>query len=513
MKKILTLFVMVLLISGCGESTHNTSHPEIQPKPPPKLTHVEPIYYSNTQPMALVIGNNQYEYSPLKNTVNDATDMAQALEQIGFKVTLKTNLDQHGMDDAIHKFGDRLSEKQSVGLFYFSGHGAQVDGKNYLLPIDNDRIRAERDLQYYAIHADKVLNVMRDAKTLLNIVVLDACRDNPFHSLKGLQRGLAQVQPGRGSIVAFATAPGATASDTCKNGRNGLFTCYLLEALETAPQKHVRIEDMFMQVSNAVTRESGGQQEPWYNSSLKDKFCFGGCPVEISVFQDRLQDNSKGPKMAWIPAGRFQMGNIQGEGGENELSVNRFAIGTHEVTFAEYDRFAEATGRKKPDDFGWGRGNRPVINVSWEDATAYAQWLTQQTGQTYRLPTEAQWEYAARAGTNTQYWWGNEIGSNRANCEGCGSQWDGKKTAPVGSFAANAFGLFDVVGNVCELTCSEYGGKAQDCLSRANANNRSRLVQRGGSWIDSPTKARSMSRYWKRLSYRFYDCGFRVVRQ
>ena len=124
--------------------------------------------------------------------------------------------------------------------------------------------------------------------------------------------------------------------------------------------------------------------------------------------------------MVIIAAGSFRMGDIQGGGRNNEkplhdVSVDKFAMGKYEVTFAEYDKFAEATGRKKPSDNGWGRGNRPVINVSWNDARAYAKWLSDQTGKTYRLPTEAEWEYAARAGTSTKYWWGNEIDKSKAN--------------------------------------------------------------------------------------------------
>ncbi len=126
--------------------------------------------------------------------------------------------------------------------------------------------------------------------------------------------------------------------------------------------------------------------------------------------------------MVWIPAGSFKMSDIQGSGYDDEkpvhrVSIDRFAMGKYEVTFAEYDKFAEATGRTKPDDEGWGRGKRPVINVSWNDATAYAKWLSKQTSKNYRLPTEAEWEYAARAGTETKYWWGNNISTNKANCD------------------------------------------------------------------------------------------------
>ena len=156
------------------------------------------------------------------------------------------------------------------------------------------------------------------------------------------------------------------------------------------------------------------------------------------VFRDALADGSKGPGMIRIPDGEFEMGDLHGDGHADErpvhtVSIHALAIGCYAVTFEAYDRFAEATGRERPDDTGWGRGRRPVINVSWRDAVAYAEWLSQQTGKRYRLPTEAEWEYAARAGTSTSYWWGDEVGENRANFRGSGSQWDGRQTAPVGS--------------------------------------------------------------------------------
>src|SRR5438874_738666 len=152
--------------------------------------------------------------------------------------------------------------------------------------------------------------------------------------------------------------------------------------------------------------------------------------------------------MVSIPRVKFRMRDIQGSGDADERPVHLvliprpFAMGRYEVTFEEYDVFARATGREQLADRGWGRGHRPVINVSWEDAVAYAKWLSQQTGKRYRLPTEAEWEYAARVGTETAYWWGNEVGKNRANCDGYGgSQWDNKQTAPVGSFQPNPWGL------------------------------------------------------------------------
>ncbi len=194
------------------------------------------------------------------------------------------------------------------------------------------------------------------------------------------------------------------------------------------------------------------------------------------------------PELVVIPAGQFRMGDLRGTGNLDEqpvhnVSLDSFAMGRYELTFEEYDYFAEQTGRERPADQDWGRGRRPVINVSWQDATAYVEWLSQWTGQPYCLPTEAQWEYAARGGTETDYWWGNEVGVNRANFDGSGSQWSNQQTAPVGSFAANPFGLYDTVGNVWEWSCSKYtekyGGEEQRCAGKEEEGNR---LLRGGSW-------------------------------
>ncbi|MEN8218955.1 MAG: SUMF1/EgtB/PvdO family nonheme iron enzyme [Pseudomonadota bacterium] len=225
--------------------------------------------------------------------------------------------------------------------------------------------------------------------------------------------------------------------------------------------------------------------------------------ASAEVFHDRLREGGFGPQMVVIPAGRFQMGDIQGGG--DKVSIKHFAIGRYEITFAEYDRFAEATDRKRPDDGGWGRCNRPVVNVSWHDATAYAKWLSDQTGRHYRLPTEAEWEYAARAGTNTKYWWGNKIGSNRANCASCGSQWDDKTTAPVGYFAPNPFGLYETVGNVWEWCADPW--HSYDGIERLGD---SRLL-RGGSWFLSPKDCRAASRSLSQSDNRNTLIGFRVA--
>jgi formylglycine-generating enzyme required for sulfatase activity len=190
----------------------------------------------------------------------------------------------------------------------------------------------------------------------------------------------------------------------------------------------------------------------------------------------------------------------------------------YEITFDQYDDFAKATGRDLPDDEGWGRGRQPVIHVSWNDDVAYAKWLSQQTGKHYRLPTEAEWEYAARGGTETVYWWGNEVQQGSANCRGCGSRWDGKQPAPVGSFKSNQFGLYDTAGNVAERVqdCwhEDYEGAPTEgsAWEEKNGGDCGRRVVRGGSWFKAHDWARSSHRFSNRPT-RSSRAGFRVVRE
>ncbi len=235
-------------------------------------------------------------------------------------------------------------------------------------------------------------------------------------------------------------------------------------------------------------------------------------------FRDRLNNGATGPEMIWVPSDSFLMGDISGVGWTNEKPVHEvyvegFAAGVYPVTFADYDRFAQATGRKKPYDNGWGRGNRPVINVSWLDAMAYCKWLSLQTGHLYRLPTEAEWEYAARAGTQTDYWWGDEIGTNNTNCIDSDSPWSNEQTSPVDAFGPNPFGLYDVIGNVWEWTCSKYenafNGEEQHYFDENLA--REHRAIRGGSWHDNAHKVRVSSRAGSRPDYRTYSRGYRLV--
>ncbi len=232
------------------------------------------------------------------------------------------------------------------------------------------------------------------------------------------------------------------------------------------------------------------------------------------------------PEMVRIPPGKFLMGSPETESGrdsdespQHEVTIGyAFEIGKYEVTFDEYDAFANATKRKLPDDNGWGRGKRPVINVSFNDAQAYVHWLSQQTGKRYRLPTEAEWEYVARAGKQTRYWWDDDIGKNNAVCGDCGSEWDSKQTAPTGSFKANAFGLHDTASNVWEWTQDCWHGNYDNAPADGSAwlekggGDCARRVVRGGSWSNYPQSLRSALRNWLSTVGANYVLGFRIAR-
>ena len=245
------------------------------------------------------------------------------------------------------------------------------------------------------------------------------------------------------------------------------------------------------------------------------------------VFRDALSSGGEGPEMVVLPTGRFRMGDLSGDGNEFERPVHTvtisrpIAMGRYPVTFEDYDRYAENWGflkalfGKKPSDWCWGRGRRPVINVNWHDAKAYAAWLSKQTGKRYRLPSESEWEYAARAGTETAYSWGNEIGVNRANCDGSGSEWSNKQTSPVGSFEPNAFGLYDMHGNVweCVEDCwhENYESAPSDGSARTSGGDSSLVVVRGGCWKNDPRDLRSAYRSGHSPSSRLIAYGVRLV--
>jgi formylglycine-generating enzyme required for sulfatase activity len=227
---------------------------------------------------------------------------------------------------------------------------------------------------------------------------------------------------------------------------------------------------------------------------------------------EKVRDPVTGMELVRIPGACYDAGRRGSEDGE--VCVSPFYLGAYEVTFEEYDRFARATGRDLPEDEGWGRGRRPVIDVSVYDALNFAKWLSRRTGEHYRLPTEVEWEHAARAGATTAYPWGAEIGANRANCGSCGSEWDGERTAPVGSFAPNAWGLHDMVGNVAEWTCSMRDPDPESSFERCDSIFETRRrAFRNGSYSDGAESVKLAYRDWNVAMRRTDFIGFRLVRE
>ena len=240
----------------------------------------------HVQRLALVIGNSAYQMAPLKNPLNDAEDMAVNLKNLGFEVILKKNADQRTMEDTIRYFGKQL-RNGGVGLFYFAGHGMQVNGRNYLIPIDA-KIESENDVKYEAVDAGRVLGQMEDAENKINIVILDACRNNPFsRNFRTSERGLARMDAPKGSLIAYATAPGEVAADGSE--RNGIFTKYLMKHMI---EPNLPIELVLKQARIDVARVTGGKQIPWEASSLMGNFYFN---LEKSTINTEKADKSEIP--------------------------------------------------------------------------------------------------------------------------------------------------------------------------------------------------------------------------
>jgi formylglycine-generating enzyme required for sulfatase activity len=229
------------------------------------------------------------------------------------------------------------------------------------------------------------------------------------------------------------------------------------------------------------------------------------------------------PAMVVIPAGKFTIGSSEnevgrtaGEGPRHEVTITKpLAVSRYEVTFDQWDACVAEAGCPHAED-AWGRGTMPVINVSWDDAKLYVAWLSRLTGEEYRLLSEAEWEYAARAGSNTAYSWGDGPGTGNANCNGCGGAAM-LQTVPVGSFRPNAFGLFDMQGNVWEwvedVWHDSYVGAPVDGSAWLRGGDGNYRVIRGGSWHNETELVRAAVRLERDSQVKFDTLGFRVARK
>ncbi len=246
-----------------------------------------PLFSATESRLALVIGNGNYPSARLINPVNDATDMAATLKRLGFTVILKKNARHQEMEEAIRDFGNRL-KRGGVGLFFYAGHGLQISGQNYLIPI-GARINRETDVKFQAVDAEMVLDEMANAGNNLNIVILDACRDNPFsRSFRSASRGLAIIPSApKGSFITYSTSPGKVAADG--SGRNSPYTAALLKFMV---EPGLPIEQVFKKVRNKLDGETEGRQIPWELSSLRGDFYFnvteGGEPKPTASPEQKI---------------------------------------------------------------------------------------------------------------------------------------------------------------------------------------------------------------------------------
>ena len=244
---------------------------------------------------ALVIGNSKYTHTgPLRNPANDAEAISSTLKQLGFNVMTLTDADQRQMDQAIRKFGADLRGSNGVGLFYFAGHGMQIEGENYLLPTDINPSN-EFDVTYDAVPVGKLLGQMEVAGNGMNVVILDACRNNPFaRSFRSSSRGLAQVIAPTGSFISYATAPGDVAADG--EGDNGLFTEKLLQHMITPG---LRLEEVFKRVRADVQQDSSNKQVPWDSSSVTGDFFFVPAEGVTTTVTTESASNQDFAAQAW----------------------------------------------------------------------------------------------------------------------------------------------------------------------------------------------------------------------
>jgi formylglycine-generating enzyme required for sulfatase activity len=558
--------------------------------------------------VALVIGNGSYAHiTHLPNVRNDAAAMAALFKAAKFDaVDVRHNVGAAELRRALREFESRTADADIAVLFY-AGHGIEVGQVNYLIPVDA-RLVTDFDVEDETVPLDRVLQAMEPAKHL-RLVILDACRENPFVRMmkrtvaaRSVGRGLGRVEPAAtNTLVAYATKPNAIAEDG--KGPNSPFTAALVRHLVT-PGLDLRIA--LGKVRDEVMAATANKQEPYVTSSLggevmsimpgapssgpptlaarpndaaeawaavKDSASIAQLEVIASRYKgtiyaelalarvaelrkqetalavlpaapkpavganrpkwmdapivnfgpnaigdrrlrplDPFLDCADCPVMVVLPAGEFVMGSNEYESARpvRRVTISRlFAVGKYEVTFAEWDACVAAGGCKhRPGDESWGCGKRPVINVSWHDAREYGAWLSRKTGKTYRLLSEAEWEYAARAGTTTRYAFGDTISTRHA-------QHNATKTVEVGSFPANRFGLHDLHGNVGEWVEDawhpSYQGVPADGSAWSGVDGDARVL-RGGSWSSIPVVLSSHVRLLTHPASRNNITGFRLAR-
>jgi formylglycine-generating enzyme required for sulfatase activity len=513
---------------------------------------------------ALVIGNSGYRHvEKLANPGNDAADIAAKLRSLGYQTELRLDTSNEELGRAVGDYLRRLSShSDNEGFFWYAGHGVQINGENYLLPVDIDA-GDNAGIIYGSYPLNRLLLALEEtARNKVNVVVLDACRDNPFQSgpggTRGLSRGLSTVEhPPQDLFIMFSTAPGTAAADGKGGRRNSPFAEAFL--------KYMDGPEILPVTASLITRETlrltGGKQRPFQNGSIVSEIYYSlnprtaqgmvpgrespetgdsrGAPgvpaVSLSAPNSAARPEPVPGGFVRIPGGTFTMGSPESEQERvrdekpHQVEVRDFVMGKYEVTQGEYRQLMGVN----PSYF---KGDTlPVEQVSWFDAIAYCNALSLREGLApaytvngdtvswdrtaggYRLPTEAEWEYACRAGTTTAFNTGNIITTDQANFNGDIPYADNprgqgrERTTAAGDFPPNPWGLCDMHGNVYE-GCWDWYGEYPDNTEAGGAGAGATRVVRGGSWRGSAFWVRSAFRDSYKPSARSEILGFRVAR-
>jgi formylglycine-generating enzyme required for sulfatase activity len=508
---------------------------------------------SAQQKYALVIGNGAYTgITRLNNPVNDAADISAALRGLGFTVEQLTNAGRVQMEEAVTRLKNRLgAARSSYGFFFYAGHGVQSAGENYLIPVDAN-IPSEAYLRDRSVSMQAILDELNTAGNTLNIVVLDACRDNPFGWRRSGSRGLQVVnnQPAD-SIIVYATSAGSAAADG--TGRNGLFTTHLLNNLK---KPGLSVRDVFDQTGADVRRASGGSQIPEIHSQFFDVAYLGTRPTAVvpspapapqprpTPVTPAVNPSPERPvpsNMVWVEGGTFMMGSANGRDNEKPVhmvTVKGFYMGKYEITQKEWREVMGTTIAQQrtitnSDLSLYGIGdNYPMYNINWYEAVEYCNKLSLKEGLNpayrgsgdsitcdfnasgYRLPTEAEWEYAARGGNKNSITY-EYSGSNNVDSV---AWYDGNNTGtthPVGSKQPNSLGLYDMSGNVSEWCWDWHGSyRAGSQSNPVGPSLGTFRVLRGGDWTIPAVNVQLVYRGGSYIppSSRGVDMGFRLVR-
>ncbi|MDX2233371.1 MAG: SUMF1/EgtB/PvdO family nonheme iron enzyme [Hyphomonadaceae bacterium] len=505
------------------------------------------------QRIALVVGNGAYQVPNwvLRNPPNDATLIAARLRALQFDVDLVPDAGRGRFEQALARFGRRLRAggNDTVAVFYYAGHAAQLDQLNYLVPTDALAYTSD-DIIDQSPAMQMLFDAMRDAGNAVNIIVLDACRDVPLPPRDGARATPPSFNRRVNNVlISYATLEGTRAADG-EGQANSPFTASLAEALRTRADQP--IETLFAGLTYDLNRVTGGRQSSEFLYGISRVQGFRLAPSGQAMLRQNLppphaiptaatlRDCASCPELVRIPAGRVTVGSPAG-GRDNErplrdAQIAAFAAGRFEVTRAEWAAFVAATNRPDPPadcqvliDAAWSTGGdwrhpyidqddrHPAVCISWNDARDYVAWLSGSTGKRYRLLSETEWEYVARAGTRTTYPWGDRNDARYANS----ALSNVKGTLPVGYYRPNAFGLYDTSGNAAEWVQDFLSdraivgdGRAVDpCPPRAvsvcYSNTR---MNRGGSWEADDNVLRVAYRNGNLATVRYAALGFRVAR-